>query len=626
MSLSYSNERVMSYLEEFYKKYFYSSDEGKTVRKKSLIDKLIEVKNIEIKVFNELINGIIAGTTDLNSQKPFQDFSRYFSRKGFKHLIKPVLGIEADPLSIFQKIIKNFNLITSSTDSSERISYRSKAFNEYDNLIEVHLKNKEDDITKGLKQLVKHLKKNSDTIIGFQDTGKVKIKIEPENRTYNFNIRPLVIHAFIKNFASGIARKIRITESSDTVLITNQQLVDILAPNETRKVKFIINKINVPLEKDSSYRLNFKLQWENDFKEPSEFLVKNFSIQKQNDNLGWEELKRNNPYSLTIVDDPNKLFGRDKLLGDLKWNIEKNHSITSYVFYGQKRVGKSSIIRTLDTIFRNHPNVIFIYRTMGDVKNVDPYRTFQKLGESLATKLIHDFKRKNPRHENSLNEYSKPSFHGSLSPLSEIIEYMHELNEHTRVIISLDEFDELNKEFFDNGDIGKTFALNIGKGLNEKDYVGFILIGSESMEIKTRQGMRLNAFESKKVDTFDKKAEFDSYCKIITEPTKSCLTFSPDVLDHLFNYTNGNPYYTNSLMDKIFREAYEKKISFIDLDFVVDGIKHLVNNTLTKKDFEHFWNDGLSEEAVAFEKILDRRRRLLTAFAQVKKEDPVCNR
>jgi hypothetical protein len=54
----------------------------------------------------------------------------------------------------------------------------------------------------------------------------------------------------------------------------------------------------------------------------------------------------------------------------------------------------------------------------------------------------------------------------------------------------------------------------------------------------------------------------------------------------------------------------------------MSNIKHLVTSILSRKDFEHFWSDGLSEEAVTYEKILDRRRRILTAFALAKRENP----
>lgn len=73
--------------------------------------------------------------------------------------------------------------------------------------------------------------------------------------------------------------------------------------------------------------------------------------------------------------------------------MEKSASINSYVIYGQKRVGKSSIIRTLDTIYKNDPEIHFcVYRTMGDIKNSDANKTFQKLGESIANKLIQDLR------------------------------------------------------------------------------------------------------------------------------------------------------------------------------------------------------------------------------------------
>ncbi len=51
------------------------------------------------------------------------------------------------------------------------------------------------------------------------------------------------------------------------------------------------------------------------------------------------------------------------------------------------------------------------------------------------------------------------------------------------------------------------------------------------------------------------RSEFDEYCKIIENPTEGCLFFSPEVLESIFDYSNGNPFYTNLIFDKIFNEA-----------------------------------------------------------------------
>jgi hypothetical protein len=611
------NEEALLVLETFYKRLFLSPGD-KLPKKKELVDKLIQIRGNDFEDFERLVNSVTNDLYDLNSPKLFQDFSHLFNRKGFKYLIKPLIEYEFEPIRIIEKLVKGYKLVSTASDVNIRIENRSKANDEYKNIISLNLEQKDDRISKGLRLLILHFKRKLDTAIGFKDTGNVKLSLVPESRTYNFEINPLLISGYLKNDGSGIAKKIQITSKASGA-IPKQDIADILAPGDARKVKFQVDSLNNELPNVS---LDIKLLWENDFNEQFESIISSFKVQKQNDDLPWEDLKRTNPYSLIIVDNPNKLFGRDKLLEDLRWNIENSASINSYVIYGQKRVGKSSIIRTLDTIYRNDKRVIFVYRTMGDIKNSDASKTFQKLGESIANKLIQDFKRKRKSAGEDISALAKPSFVGSLAPLNEIIEFINSEDEEIRIVIALDEFDELNREFFENGEIGKTFALNIGKGLNEKPYVGFILIGSETMENKTRQGMRLNSFEIKKVDTFDKKTEFDSYCKIITEPSKSCLVFESSVLDYLFNYTNGNPYYTNILLDKIFREAYEKRISFIDLDFSMSNIKHLVTSILSRKDFEHFWSDGLSEEAVTYEKILDRRRRILTAFALAKRENP----
>jgi hypothetical protein len=466
--------------------------------------------------------------------------------------------------------------------------------------------------------LINYLKDKCNDEVEFLDSGKPILVIEAENRTYDLSQQTVTIHTIIENTGTGIAKNICILDPN----LPKQQISEFLPPNKKSKVQFKIVSVKSDLLSSGSKALNFKLSWENDHNEKDEIEITAFQLKEQDDNLPWEELRRENPYSIRVVNEPNRLFGREKFIQDLKWNIEESRQIVSYVIYGQKRVGKTSIIRTLETIYSENPNVIYIYRSIGDVKNLDPTITFQNLSRSLTNRLTQEFRKRHPTIQLELMT-SIHNFDGSLTGLIEIVDEIKNYS-NVRIIFALDEFDELNKDFFENSEIGKTFALNIGKGMIDRENVGFILIGSETMEQKTKQGMRLNSFELKRVDTFDREREFNDYSSIITEPTKSCLKFSDESIEYLFEMTNGNPYFTNLLLDKVFREAYDKRVSYMDLDFVKNIITHQVNKFLSQKDFQHFWDDGLSEEAVNYETVLDRRRRVLTAFAETKNEKGSC--
>jgi schlafen family protein len=625
---SYYSEIVLKKLSELYNNKINRIESHKKLKRKNLVEELLSIKNSEIINFEKIISSVVTEVYSVDSNNIYQDFNHQFKRAGFKFLITPTLDYKIKLTKIVDIIITNYKKVRNENKKSEIFKIKSNTFNKYQNLVKSNFENKDDRISKGFIEIINFFKSKCEEKIGIEHSEDTMLEIIPEDRTYNLDNMPITVHAILSNCGSGICKNIHVTEILTQInsTISAQVISEFLIPDQKMKVRFQINNIQHPNPTKEFALINFNIKWKNEFDNESVKCITNFKLKKQKEKLPWDDLRRTSPYGLKIVNDPERLFGRERLINDLKWNIQENTTINSYIFYGQKRVGKSSIIRTIDTIYQNNPNVFFIYKTIGDLANTNSLKTFQSISKSISKSLISQARKKLNR-ESFYNDIANElSFSGSLEPVKEVIDKIHEINDKIRIIIAIDEFDELNKEFFEDSVIGKTLALNIGKGLNEKSHVGFILIGSENMVYKTKQGMRLNAFENKRVDTFDKHNEFESYCNIITEPTKSCLDFSSDVLNLLFDYTNGNPYYTNLLCDKIFRKAYEYKASFIDVEFVHNIIYGLIHhNILIKKDFEHFWCDGISEDtSTNIDKTLDRRCRLLTAYALAKKDIERC--
>jgi hypothetical protein len=61
--------------------------------------------------------------------------------------------------------------------------------------------------------------------------------------------------------------------------------------------------------------------------------------------------------------------------------------------------------------------------------------------------------------------------------------------------------------------------------LNEEKYIGFLLVGSENMQILDRQGMNYNSFREREVDTFSKITQYESYKNIVVGPGNPYLIF-----------------------------------------------------------------------------------------------------
>lgn len=612
---------VLDFLEEVHRNNLDATITEKKLKRREIVDMLLSKRESEYIRFKESVDNIINGHYELNSDIIFNEIGKIVNSKPYKILVKPLLQGILDPIIILKKLRKCYEKVHEGESREGKITNNivvQKSFKSIESEIEL-LKNNR--IAEELLRILSFYRKHCDEYVGFKDSGEPLLTVIPENRTYNINDENLSIYIIIKNSGTGIARNVKIENlPEDKFSISNQLLVDILAPDENRTSKFQLVRNSSKLIDRDEFSFSFVLTWENDFNKEFQRIENLITLNWQKEDLPWEELFFSKPYNKRAIDDPTKLYGREQLLYDLQRNIEKSASITSTIIYGQKRVGKSSIVKTLNKIYERNPEIIFLYKSIGDLKNVEAIKTLQRIGDTIYKSIISDFRKKNPELINHLKDLEEPSFVGSLSPLIDLIDELSSLNPKLRLIICLDEFDELNQDFFENSELGRTFALNLGKGINDKENVGFILVGSENMTHKAKNGMRLNTYEQKRVDTFNKSTEYESYCKLISEPTKTCLKFSSDVFKTIFDLTNGNPYFTNLIMAKIFNEAYEKKISFIDRDFIEDPIEHFINVALTNNDFAHFLEDGLSEDQLKHEIGLDRRRRLLTALILAKKE------
>ncbi|MBA3284940.1 MAG: ATP-binding protein, partial [Nitrosopumilus sp.] len=333
-------------------------------------------------------------------------------------------------------------------------------------------------------------------------------------------------------------------------------------------------------------------------------------------------LSKQSPYSIQIIEEKSKLYGRDEILEELQLNIQ-SHNIESYKIWGQKRVGKSSIVKTLKSIFNKSEQVLIIYRSILGLRNPDPIRTLNDLGESICSEILTEIenKIKSPNLRDQLKNIPIPIFSGSFYPLEKFISKLHSISSDLKFIFIIDEFDRINEDFFKASDLGEGFSGSIGKALNEYKYIGFILVGSENMQLLDRQGMNYNSYLEREVDTFKKKTQYSSFKNIVLGPVNPHISFSEEAIERIFEVTNGNPYFTNLICKEAFKIAYKNRDSFIDIHLINDAIDLIVKSS-QKSHFEHFWGDGLAEESDARkDRTTDIRRRILVSYSINSKTD-----
>lgn len=580
-----------------------------------LIETLLQAKANKESKLKLIIQDLLSGQYDNSLFKFLQDYRRLIGSDTFQYIIFPLLDNNIASSLAIENLIKIVRKSSTLVELEDKLQYFEESkvtFNAYfQNLLDT-------DAYIGIpyKQISEYffnmLKVHCNTDI----ERAAIIKVEATNRKYNFNNLNRIeqdIYFTVINHGEGLAKNVIITSLSQSFLFDEINL-GILKPNEKREVS-----TNASLKFDSNFipKLKIQYKWEEVSGKAKE-LNSDINFQLQKTEIPWPELKLLNPYSFSIIDSPEKLFGRDEILEELKSNI-LSENIESYKLWGQKRVGKSSIVKTLKSLFDQYEKTIIIYRPLGGLRNAEAINTLNSLGRSLCSEVYEELDRKikDPSNRERLRSIEVPTFSGSLFQLEDYIRQLKRIDNSLKFVFILDEFDRINEEFFLPGNLGETLSLSIGKGLNENKYIGFILVGSENMHLLDRHGINYNSYRQKEVDTFHKQFEYNSFLQIVKGPVAPYINFTDEALDKIFTESNGNPYFANLICAEIFKIAYKLKDAEINTQFVNDAVSLIINSS-NKSHFEHYWSDGITEESsIMKERKADIRRRILVSFSML---------
>lgn len=324
--------------------------------------------------------------------------------------------------------------------------------------------------------------------------------------------------------------------------------------------------------------------------------------------IDWDSLIVREPYKLEPVSSEEELVGRTDILGQL---TAKAHSTTvgSTCLWGQRRVGKTSITKTLRTRLLNdtsHPvHVLFI--EAGEYVHEQPHRTIEQLGTKICKRLALLDRR--------YGNIEIPRFDGALSPLSDFFDEVSALTPEVRILIMLDEFDLVPVELYRRGATGETFFATI-RSLSQKGFIGFILVGGERMRyLFDCQGQALNKFQLIRVDYFDRAKHWKDYQDLITRPTKEWLQFTDSALLRIYDEAAGNPYYTVLICRSLFNLMVSRRDSHVTEKEAFEAIAIAVTEASTT-NFQHFWDDAIVDSGVRAEEISMRRRYVLLSLSE----------
>ncbi|MFZ3171817.1 MAG: ATP-binding protein [Carboxydocellales bacterium] len=413
----------------------------------------------------------------------------------------------------------------------------------------------------------------------------------------------------VQNEGPGWARDVRFKlEALENVeVIEHEKYIGTLSPIST------VQGVKCRVAQPEEFALfNVTIQWINANGQSNNNTFE-LEVRAQRSDIDWEILIGEEPYNLEPISSEDELIGRHEILQKLLARTKGPNVRSSYV-YGQKRVGKTSIVKALkSSLKRMFPkDYIVIYLESGDYIHADAENTIASLGNRLCKEILNA----DPR----FAVLQLPEFKEASSPLSNFLEDICRLAPELKILFVLDEFDELPLELFNREPIGNAFFLTI-RSISGKESFGFILVGGEKMEfILSSQGDKLNKFQSVRVDYFNKEENMADFKELVRSPVAPWLEISEEALDELYELTSGNPYFTKLICGSLFNLMVRNRDTHVTRA-EIQKAKDLVLSELTATSFQHFWWDGIIDTGARAEEISVNRRKILVSFGEIVKQD-----
>lgn len=432
--------------------------------------------------------------------------------------------------------------------------------------------------------------------------------VRAREKKYPFHLVNQVINLgfVVSNPGPGYAHSARIELVTDDNLGLIDEEVDLgrLAPSREQSIE-VRTKV---LRAAQGAGILLAATWKNyDGTLSSEEI--DFTLRAQQSDVDWDELSKSDPYSLEPVTTERELVGRRDVLNRLIATIGAS-SAGSSVVHGQKRVGKTSIARTLQSHLEASEYMV-IFLEGGDYVQPSARATVAGLGEVLAAKL--------PHLDHRVSHLQAPSFDEALSPLTNLLDEISDIVPDRRLVIILDEFDELPAALYSRGPLGDAFFLTL-RSISSRPTVGIVVVGGEKMRnIIDSQGDQLNKWNVIAVDYFNRETDWTDYRELIQRPVAGRLEYTEDALRALHEFSAGNPYFTKLICQNVFRTAIEQRDCHITAIEVYKAAKKTVNE-VKSNTFQHFWEDGILESGDQGKEKSVRRRKILIAVSDALQE------
>ncbi|MBH8561414.1 hypothetical protein I8748_04340 [Nostoc sp. CENA67] len=304
-----------------------------------------------------------------------------------------------------------------------------------------------------------------------------------------------------------------------------------------------------------------------------------------------QSISRRNPYIIgRPIDEPKLLFGRQDLFWFIEGNLKQGVKVT--LLHGQRRIGKSSIIRNVPK-FVKIDSFVFIPLNLEDYTHNNLYEILAGLAKDIQEYLqIDTNKIKLPTIQDLEQEvyifYSKF--------LTKIYDYLRG----RKIVLLIDEIEALIEQ--DSASVLDEF-FNYLHSLIAVEHKLFLIIftGRQSANMPNL----LNYFQ----DASSREIGFlnqNSATELITQPAQGILEYEPAAIQAIIELSAGHPYFIQVICFAIFVRARELDKWHINLH----DINHIVDKAIENAEagLAWYWDQLTIPEKVVFSAVAESQK------------------
>jgi hypothetical protein len=385
---------------------------------------------------------------------------------------------------------------------------------------------------------------------------------------------PFRVRFLVRNDGNNLAREVWAQPSSEELEFSPAKQGADLPPAAEQELSFEATG-DAPVQ---TATVALRLTWCDDLGQEFEATTQHLA-EDQRPSL-WTAADAN-PYTLSSISDPNRLIGRSAELASLDGVLRMSDS--TYIT-GLKRVGKSSLVRTLLATLRGQPgwaiSTLDLGTMLGDLASPASIALgiIDGIDEALAETGVQapaiDFSESAADYARQAGKWIR-----SLERSTPELQSLH-------VVVAIDDFDGIPMEFVD-GESGRGLFLFL-RSLVDKPWLSLVFIGSENLPtVIAGQGFQLNQVRRTPLDHFSSR---EDTARLLRSPAGDRLDWSEESIELVHQMANGNPYYETMIAQRLWDSLRNLDRTLVESTDVADAVAYVATNQ-DPFHFSHMWGD-----------------------------------